>query len=411
MFEFVETPAPNAVIKVIGVGGGGGNAVAHMVNAGVEGVEFICANTDAQALRNCPAKTTVQLGGNVTKGLGAGANPEVGTQAAMEDRERMREILTGADMVFITCGMGGGTGTGAAPVVAQLAKEMGILTVAVVTKPFPFEGRKRQQIALAGIDALSQYVDSLITIPNEKLLSVLGRETSLLSAFKSANDVLLGAVQGIADLITRPGLINVDFADVRTVMSEMGMAMMGTGTGRGDDRAMAAAEAAVSNPLLDDVNLSGACGILVNITAGPSFTMREFEEIGRTVEEFASEDATVVIGTVLDPEIGDDVRVTVVATGLNRQPVARTVATSTAAAREREAHGHREHGLAERPRVQVVRNGSLGAVEYPNPAAGRVLHGRGGVAAGGAESVAAAPATSPIDDYLDIPAFLRRQAD
>jgi len=411
MFELVESAAPNAVIKVIGVGGGGGNAVNHMLGANVEGVDFVCANTDAQALKACPAKQVLQLGGNVTKGLGAGANPEVGRQAALEDRERICEVLNGADMVFITAGMGGGTGTGAAPVVAQLAKEMGILTVAVITKPFPFEGRRRMQVALKGIEELSQHVDSLITIPNEKLLSVLGREINFLSAFRAANDVLLGAVQGIADLITRPGLINVDFADVRTVMSEMGMAMMGTGTGRGDDRAMAAAEAAVSNPLLDDVNLSGACGILVNITAGPSFTMREFEEIGRTVEEFASEDATVVIGTVLDPEIGDDVRVTVVATGLNRQPAARTVATTTAATREREAHGHREHGMAERPRVQVVRNATTGAVEYPNPAAGRVLHGRGSVATGGAESVAAAPATSPIDDYLDIPAFLRRQAD
>jgi cell division protein FtsZ len=282
MFELVEKMAPNAVIKVIGVGGGGGNAVAHMVNSNVEGVEFICANTDAQAIKGVRRESDLQLGGNVTKGLGAGANPEVGRQAALEDRERIVEALEGADMVFITAGMGGGTGTGAAPVVAQLAKEMGILTVAVVTKPFPFEGRRRMQVALKGIEELSHHCDSLITIPNEKLITVLGREATMIQAFRAANDVLLGAVQGIADLIVRPGLINVDFADVRTVMSEMGMAMMGSGVARGDERAMAAAEAAISNPLLDDVNLSGANGILVNITAGPDFTMREFDEVGRT---------------------------------------------------------------------------------------------------------------------------------
>ncbi len=301
MFELIERLTPNAVIKVIGVGGGGNNAISHMLNADIEGVEFICANTDAQALKNSGARVTLQLGANVTKGLGAGANPEVGRQAALEDRERIEEMLSGADMVFITAGMGGGTGTGAAPVVAQLAKERGILTVAVVTKPFPFEGRRRMQVALKGIEDLAQYVDSLITVPNEKLLTVLGREVTLVSAFKAANDVLLGAVQGIADLITRPGLINVDFADVRTVMSEMGMAMMGSGTARGDDRAQAAAEAAINNPLLEDVNLAGACGILVNVTAGPNLTMREFDEIGRVVHDFASEDATVVIGTALDP--------------------------------------------------------------------------------------------------------------
>src|SRR6476646_10456473 len=317
-FELVEKMATNAVIKVVGVGGGGGSAVAHMVNGSVDGVEFITANTDAQALKHCGAKLQLQLGSNVTKGLGAGANPEVGRQAALEDRERIMDALQGSDMVFITAGMGGGTGTGAAPVVAQLAKEMGILTVAVVTKPFPFEGRRRMQVALKGIEELAQHCDSLITIPNEKLITVLGREATMVQAFKAANDVLLGAVQGIADLIVRPGLINVDFADVRTVMSEMGAAMMGSGTARGDDRAMAAAESAISNPLLDDVNLAGANGILVNITAGPDFTMREFDEVGRIVEEFASEDSTVVVGTVLDPDMQDEVRVTVVATGLNR---------------------------------------------------------------------------------------------
>jgi len=406
MFELVETAAPNAVIKVIGVGGGGGNAVNHMLGASIEGVEFICANTDAQAIRACPAKTVLQLGSHVTKGLGAGANPEVGRQAALEDRERIVATLQGADMVFITAGMGGGTGTGAAPVVAQLAKEMGILTVAVVTKPFPFEGRRRMQVALKGIEELSHHVDSLITIPNEKLLTVLGREVNFLNAFRAANDVLLGAVQGIADLITRPGLINVDFADVRTVMSEMGMAMMGSGTGRGDDRAMAAADAAVSNPLLDDINLSGACGILVNITAGPNFTMREFEEIGRTVEEFASDDATVVIGTVLDPEMQDDVRVTVVATGLNRQPAqVRSPSTGREASRE-----------VERPPVRVVRTGTGGAVEFGSPSRGTGGgYGQGASRGGSAPPVTAesAPAQPqpPVDDYLDIPAFLRRQAD
>ena len=325
MFELVEKLAPNAVIKVIGVGGGGGNAVAHMLNSNIEGVDFVVCNTDAQAMKGCGGRMHLQLGANVTKGLGAGANPEVGRQAALEDRERIEEMLEGADMVFITAGMGGGTGTGAAPVVAQLAKEKGILTVAVVTKPFPFEGRRRMQVALKGIEDLSQHVDSLITVPNEKLLSVLGREVTLLNAFKAANDVLLGAVQGIADLITAPGLINVDFADVRTVMSEMGLSMMGSGTARGDDRAQAAAEAAINNPLLEDVNLNGACGILVNVTAGPNLTMREFDEIGRIVHDFASEDATVVIGTSLDPEMQDDVRVTVVATGLNRTTARQSV--------------------------------------------------------------------------------------
>ena len=391
-FEFVEKMAPNAVIKVVGVGGGGGNAVSHMVQAGVEGVDFVCANTDAQALKGSGAKFTLQLGANVTKGLGAGANPEVGRQAALEDRERIVELLTGADMAFITCGMGGGTGTGAAPVVAQLAKEMGILTVAVVTKPFPFEGRRRMQVALKGIEDLGQYCDSLITVPNEKLLTVLGRDVTLLSAFKSANDVLLGAVQGIADLITRPGLINVDFADVRTVMSEMGMAMMGTGTARGDDRAIAAAEAAINNPLLDDVNLAGACGILVNVTAGTNLTMREFDDIGQVIHEFASEDATVVVGTALDPELKDDVRVTVVATGLNRAVARQPLRES----RDREVVS------TPRPPMRVVRDGTTGQVlDYAGAMPGTQSRA--------AVDHAAQPEAS--GDYLDIPAFLRRQAD
>ena len=412
-FELVEKVAPNAVIKVIGVGGGGGNAVAHMVNSSVEGVEFITANTDAQAIRNCGAKLQLQLGANVTKGLGAGANPEVGRQAALEDRERIIEALEGADMVFITAGMGGGTGTGAAPVVAQLAKEMGILTVAVVTKPFPFEGRRRMQVALKGIEELGQHCDSLITIPNEKLITVLGRNATMIQAFRAANDVLQGAVQGIADLIVRPGLINVDFADVRTVMSEMGLAMMGTGSARGDDRAQAAAEAAIQNPLLDDVNLAGANGILVNITAGPDFTMAEFDEVGRTVEQFASEDATIVIGTVLDPDMQDEVKVTVVATGLNRN-VARVGVRGG-------DFGHAE-AVRQRPQVHLVsgkRDGTTGmpidAVAdpfVPGGGIGAILRGRSSAPA--PEPAPSAPAAADFGNdssYLDIPAFLRRQAD
>lgn len=316
MFELMENFTPSAKIKVIGVGGGGGNAVAQMIDAKIDGVEFIAANTDAQALRQFKGKTILQIGSSVTKGLGAGANPEVGRQAALEDRDHIVEMLSGADMVFITAGMGGGTGTGATPVIAQAAKELGILTVAVVTKPFQFEARRRMTVAEKGIEELQAHVDSLITIPNTKLADVLGGETLLLNAFKAANDVLQGAVQGIAELITRPGLINVDFADVRTVMSEMGMAMMGAGQSSGDDRAILAAQAAIGSPLLEDVNLSGACGILVNITAGTNLTMREFEEVGSTVSDLASEDATVVMGTVIDPDMGDDLRVTVVATGL-----------------------------------------------------------------------------------------------
>ena len=394
-FELVEKMSPNAVIKVMGVGGGGGNAVAHMLSSQLDGVEFICANTDSQAIGHVGARHLLQLGDNVTKGLGAGANPEVGRQAALEDRERIVEALQGADMVFITAGMGGGTGTGAAPVVAQLAKEMGILTVAVVTKPFPFEGRRRMQVALKGIEELSHHCDSLITIPNEKLISVLGRDVTMVEAFQAANDVLQGAVRGIADLIVRPGLINVDFADVRTVMSEMGMAMMGSGIGRGEERAMEAAEKAISNPLLDDVDLAGANGILVNITAGPGFTMREFDEIGSAIEELSSEDATVVIGTVLDEDMGDEVRVTVVATGLNR-----------ASARQAPPRANEYEAVAAARPVRLVSNGGFGRADFSQPsvepaqpvpvAPAQKEHGTGGK--GGM-------------DYLDIPSFLRRQAD
>ena len=391
MFELIDNVPQNAVIKVVGVGGGGGNALQHMVVNNVEGVDFICANTDAQALKNGSARTVLQLGSGVTKGLGAGANPLIGREAAIEDRERIAEVLQGSDMVFITAGMGGGTGTGAAPIVAEVAREMGILTVAVVTKPFPFEGRKRLQVAEEGIRELSQHVDSLITIPNEKLLTVLGKDASLLAAFSKANDVLLGAVQGIADLIMRPGMINVDFADVKTVMSEMGMAMMGTGHASGPNRAREAAEAAIRSPLLEDVNLMGARGILVNITAGPDLSLGEFSEVGSTVEEFASETATVVVGTVIDPELRDELRVTVVATGLGAREKPVKVIDNTAAAP-----------------AQSVQRPEAGAPNYRDLERPTVM--RNQAPAGAA---AASRLTQPADDldYLDIPAFLRRQAD
>jgi cell division protein FtsZ len=383
MFELLDSCGQSAVIKVVGVGGGGGNAVQHMVEANIDGVEFICANTDAQALQAMSARTTLQIGSTITKGLGAGANPDVGRQAAHDDRERIAEVIEGSDMLFITAGMGGGTGTGAAPVVAQVAKEMGILTVAVVTKPFTFEGSRRLHVAHNGIKELSQYVDSLITIPNEKLQSVLGKQISLLDAFKSANDVLLGAVQGIAELITRPGLINVDFADVRTVMSEMGMAMMGSGTSKGEDRAREAAEAAVASPLLEDIDLMGANGILVNVTAGLDLGIGEFEEVGNTVKEFASENATVVVGTVIDPDMRDELRVTVVATGLG-EPARQT---------------------GEKPSLVHVKRTNVGAENYDQPTVIRKKNKA-------AQRAQAAAGNSAEDmDYLDIPAFLRRQAD
>ena len=383
MFELVENVAQSAEIKVIGVGGGGGNAVHHMINNQVEGVEFICANTDAQALHNLKAKTILQMGSNITKGLGAGANPEIGRQAALEDRDEIAEILSGADMVFITAGMGGGTGTGAAPIVAEVAREMGILTVAIVTRPFPFEGKKRSKIAEEGIQLLSEHVDSLITIPNEKLLDVLGKEATLLEAFKAANDVLLGAVKGIADLIMNPGMINVDFADVKTVMSEMGMAMMGTGTAVGADRAREAAEAAIRSPLLEDVNLQGARGILVNITAGENLSLGEFSEVGDTIEEFASDDATVVVGTVIDPGLENEMRVTVVATGLGDRHAKPTKVVDNT---DREITP--DYRQLDKPGV-MRRQGSSRAA-----------------------AAAAAVVGSDTDmDYLDIPAFLRKQAD
>lgn len=378
MFELMDTYGQQAVIKVIGVGGGGGNAVDHMVAANIDGVEFINANTDSQALKKSQAKTILQLGTNLTKGLGCGANPDIGRQAAVEDRERLAEVLGGADMVFITAGMGGGTGTGAAPVVAQVAKDMGILTVAVVTKPFPFEGRKRMGIADQGIADLGQYVDSIITIPNEKLLTVLGKEATLLDAFGKANQVLQNAVQGIAELITRPGLINVDFADVRTVMSEMGMAMMGAASASGPSRAREAAIAAVSSPLLEDINISGARGILVNITAGLDMSIGEFEEVGNAIKEFASDDATVVIGTVIEPEMREELRVTIVATGLGQDK-------------------------QRKQPYKVVKTGT-GTTDYEDLETPTVIRNRR------TERPVATPAEAAIE-YLDIPAFLRKQAD
>ncbi len=390
MFELIDSFSQSAVIKVLGVGGGGGNAVEHMVAQNLEGVEFICANTDAQALRSSSARTVLQLGNSITKGLGAGADPDVGRKAAMEDQERITEVIEGADMLFITAGMGGGTGTGGAPVVAQIAKDMGILTVAIVTKPFPFEGKKRAEIANSGITELREYVDSLITIPNEKLVQVLGKNMTLLDAFKSANDVLLGAVQGISELITRPGLINVDFADVRTVMSEMGMAMMGSGVAAGEDRARLAAEAAVSSPLLEDINLLGARGILVNVTAGMDMSIGEFEEVGNTVKEFASDNATVVVGTVLEPEMEGEMRVTVVATGLGQQA-----------------------GMEESDRrVKLVCGGAAGPADYAKLDKPTVMRQKSAERKAVGDGVVMPAAVDEGSmDYLDIPAFLRRQAD
>ncbi|EGG93374.1 Cell division protein FtsZ [gamma proteobacterium IMCC1989] len=383
MFELVENMPQNAVIKVIGVGGGGGNAVRHMIDCNVEGVEFVCANTDAQALRDVDARTALQLGGTMTKGLGAGANPEVGRQSAIEDRERIAEVLEGADMVFITAGMGGGTGTGAAPVVAEVARDLGILTVAVVTKPFPFEGKKRMSIADEGIFELQQHVDSLITIPNERLLAVLGSGASLIDAFKAANDVLLGAVQGIADLIMRPGMINVDFADVRTVMSEMGMAMMGSGSASGEGRAREAAEAAIRSPLLEGVNLQGARGILVNISAGLDLSLGDFNEVGETIEEFASADATVVVGTVIDPELNDEIRVTVVATGLQNTQIPKKAPEVVV----NNTRKPQVTNYSDLDRPTVMRKTASAAVEAEQPVSDKDF------------------------EYLDIPAFLRNQAD
>lgn len=383
MFEMMDAKQ-EAVIKVIGVGGCGGNAVDHMIECGVDSVEFISINTDAQALQRNKAKIQLQLGSTVTRGLGAGANPEVGREAALEDRERIAELIDGADMLFITAGMGGGTGTGAAPVVAEVAKEMGILTVAVVTKPFVFEG-KRVRLANAGIEALTRHVDSLIVIPNEKLMEVLGDEVTMLDAFRAANNVLYGAVAGIAEVINCAGMVNVDFADVRTVMSEMGMAMMGSAAASGLDRARVAAQKAVASPLLEDVNLAGARGVLVNVTASSSLKMKEYLEVMNTVKDFTAEEATVIVGTVIDENIGDELRVTIVATGLGN-PVVRQqakpmiVKTGT----DDYASMHAEHQQIDSDPT-VFRSNRR-------------------------EAQVAALRQTGMDD-IDIPAFLRKQAD
>jgi cell division protein FtsZ len=386
MFEIMENEQQNAVIKVIGVGGGGSNAVHHMIEgeSKILGVDFIVANTDLQALMNSKATTILQLGNNITKGLGAGANPDIGRQSAEEDRDRIRQVLDGTDMVFITAGMGGGTGTGAAPVVAEVAKELGVLTVAIVTKPFVFEGKVRMEVANAGIRELRKHVDSLITIPNNKLLTVLGKNITLLNAFKAANNVLHGAVQGIADLITRPGLINVDFADVRTVMSEMGMAMMGTGSASGENRARVAAEAAIASPLLEDIDLSGARGVLVNITAGLDMSIGEFEDVGDAIKDFTAESATVVIGTVIDPEMTDELKVTVVVTGLGNNADRRSGSSAPVHLVEnKRSDGLPDYHKLERP--TVIRK----------------------------QAAISKPAIETVQDveYLDIPAFLRRQEE
>lgn len=393
MSELIASQQESAVIKVVGVGGGGGNAVEHMVAENIDGVEFICANTDAQALKTSRAHLLIQLGDQLTKGLGAGANPEIGRQAAEEDRDRIKQVLDGADMVFITAGMGGGTGTGAAPVFAEIARELGILTVAVVTKPFSFEGKQRSLAAENGMRQLAEHVDSLITIPNNKLLTVLGKNISLLNAFKAANNVLLGAVKGISDLITRPGLINVDFADVRTVMSEMGMAMMGSGSATGEQRARKAAEAAIASPLLEDVNLSGARGILVNITSGIDMSIGEFEEVGDVIKEFISDDATVVVGTVIDPTMKDELRVTVIVTGLG----------------ERRRDASLKPNNVNRAYDNRRKDGSIDYNQVDKPAFLRKQKPMVGVAP--IVTTTKKPERTSETDYLDIPAFLRKHEE
>jgi len=386
MFELMDSGAQEAIIKVLGVGGGGGNAVQHMVRSGINSVEFICTNTDAQALGRVEGAKSLQIGCNITKGLGAGATPDVGQQAALEDRELIQEAIGGTDMLFVTAGMGGGTGTGAAPVVAQIAREMGILVVGVVTKPFGFEGAARMKIALQGIKELSGHVDSLITIPNDKLMDVYGRDFDLMNAFSGANDVLCGAVQGITELITNPGVINVDFADVRTVMSKMGMGLMGSGRASGDTRAQEAAEAAIASPLLEDVDLHGAQGILVNVT-GANMTLGEFQDIGSVVNGFASEDATVVMGTAIDESLEGEIRVTVVATGLGHPAPMKQAMRQPAA-----------------PAIKVVKQDPLD-VEMGEAIPAPVLTATKG-------SGEAVTADGSYDEkLLDIPAFLRRQAD
>ncbi len=359
------------IIKIIGVGGAGGNAVTHMVDSGLKGVSFLSANTDSQALKKTKAEIMIQLGSSLTKGLGAGANPEIGRQAALEDKERIKEALEGANMVFVAAGMGGGTGTGAAPVIAETAREMGILTVAVVSRPFSFEGKKRENAANAGLKTLADHVDSLITIPNERLLTVLGKTASLVEAFAAANNVLYNAVQGISESIIKPGLINLDFNDVKTVMSQQGMAMMGVGSASGDNRAREATQEAIASPLLDNINLAGAKGILVNITGGAGLSIGEYHEVGHMISEYASEDATVIIGTAIEEDLGDELRVTIIATGLDAPKDVNTMSSSRRRVKQ-EDDGYEE---VRKPERRVSQQDKL------------------------------------FGDILDIPAFLRKQSD
>ncbi|AKC59729.1 cell division protein FtsZ [Blochmannia endosymbiont of Polyrhachis (Hedomyrma) turneri] len=396
MFEPIELTT-EAIIKVLGVGGGGCNAIEHMVHENIEGVDFLAINTDAQALRKMDVKQIIQIGSTITKGLGAGANPDVGRNSAEEDRDVLRGAIEGADMLFIAAGMGGGTGTGAAPVVASIAKDLSILTVAVVTKPFSFEGKRRMAFAEQGISELSKYVDSLIIIPNDKLLKVLGKGISLLDAFRVANDVLKGAVQGISELITHPGLMNVDFADVRTVMSEMGYAMMGTGVASGDNRAEEAAELAISSPLLEDIDLSGARGVLINITSGFDLRLDEFEIIGNTIRSVSSDNAIVVMGTSLNPDINNELRVTIVATGIGIDKPSEIMLV--AGNNQDKEHGQRAVDKNHyRTPVKEYAATSLSGHSYSSDVLSQ-------------KSLSVNKNKENESDYLDIPTFLRRQID
>ena len=404
MFELMDSAAKGAAIKVIGVGGGGGNAVKHMLASGIEGVEYICANTDSQALAGIGVKSVLQLGTSLTKGLGAGANPEIGREAAIEDRVRIKELVSGTDMLFVTAGMGGGTGTGAAPVIAEIARDMGILTVAVVTRPFLMEGARRKKSADAGIAELHKHVDSLITIPNQKLLTSLGKNVSLMSAFEAANDVLLKAVQGIAELITNPGLINVDFADVRAVMCNGGVTMMGSGEAQGEDRASKAAQMAISSPLLEDIRLDGSHGILVSISGGLDMTMHEFEEVGSVVGQFAADDANVIIGTSLNQDLGDRIRVTIVATGLEEAGLTTAARPSLSVGGQQPTRGMDRHAQQQAVvNEQRSRVRDLPPVELARDIPGTKSYGSG--------RDGSSYTSRGSESSLDIPAFLRKQAD
>ena len=395
IFEIVEgRQSEQAVIRVIGVGGGGGNTVNQMVEAGIEGVEFICANTDRQHLERCKTDTILQIGGNITRGLGAGCDPAKGREAALEDKDRIRELIEGTDMVFIAAGMGGGTGTGAAPVIAEVAREMDILTVAVVTKPFTFEGKKRAAAAINGIEQLQKCADSLILIPNDKLQAVMGPKATMKDAFKAANDVLQNAVQGIADLITRPGYVNLDFADINNVMRSRGKAMMGMGMASGDKRASEAVEMALSSPLLDDLELSNASGLLVNITCDDSLEMGEISEIMERVNEIASAEVDTKFGTSLDMSLEGEIRVTVVATGLG---------AAVAATQQPPVHGQADQGVVVPLAPRVAPTGEARTQDMEKPA-----YARRKVANGGTEMMGGGFGE---DEILNIPAFLRNQAD